>query len=201
MGAAMRWLSKDRHGVCTSDMQRRPAVKRPSQQGWPHCWSSRTFELKMAIFGKTVPIFLVWLTAISTLIAGLPRLECRCPNGHVKPFCISSILPLAGGCGGDGKCCCGKRGIYAGCCARHSLEHGRPSLQRSSCVKTPASGTIAIVEAKTAVVQDFVTATGCPAALPGNTCCSADVRGRLLAKTHLLPPPADLITLLGHLLI
>ena len=55
----------------------------------------------MRRFRKTAMILLVWVTSASTLLAGIPRLECGCPGGKVQ----------SGGPGPSAKertCCCGK---------------------------------------------------------------------------------------------
>src|SRR5215475_7170923 len=52
----------------------------------------------MKIVRKTALVGQVWLTAAMTLIAGVPHFSCRCPDGHVKPFCLG----LAPG----GRACC-----------------------------------------------------------------------------------------------
>jgi hypothetical protein len=70
----------------------------------------------------------VWATAVSTLLAGSPRLDCRCPDGRVKPFCLS-ILFQSACC--DGSCCSeatrdgnGQATTKPSCCCRASQQSG-----------------------------------------------------------------------------
>src|SRR6516164_8009702 len=55
----------------------------------------------------------VWATAISTLFAGIPHFDCRCPNGHIKPFCLALLIGKTG-------CCC-----EGSCCASSPREDGK----------------------------------------------------------------------------
>src|SRR5438552_17897173 len=54
----------------------------------------------------------VWLTAIMTLVAGLPHWQCLCPNGNTKSACLE-ITSSAQACCCNGGCCgkqCGSAG-------------------------------------------------------------------------------------------
>jgi hypothetical protein len=55
----------------------------------------------------------VWATAATTLTAGMPHFTCRCPDGHVKPFCWALWL-------GSSKCCCDR----SSCCSTTELRAG-----------------------------------------------------------------------------
>lgn len=48
----------------------------------------------------------VWATMASSLLAAIPRISCRCPDGHVKLFCFHSLLSDYGCCG---RSCCQER--------------------------------------------------------------------------------------------
>lgn len=37
----------------------------------------------------------VWLTMATALVAATPHCRCVCPDGHVKPFCLSGLLGRA----------------------------------------------------------------------------------------------------------
>src|SRR5262245_60186384 len=67
----------------------------------------------MAALGKKARVAHVWLTALLTLFAGLPRVQCRCPDGRVKPFCLGPCVRADGSPG----CCCAGAGTPAACCA------------------------------------------------------------------------------------
>src|SRR5947209_19392590 len=58
----------------------------------------------MRTIHRSLRASLVWVTAAATLFAHTPRLQCRCPDGHVKPFCLSLFLPSSGCCC-SGQCC------------------------------------------------------------------------------------------------
>ena len=107
----------------------------------------------------------VWLTALMTLASGAPHLTCVCPNGHVKPFCLSVLPGFAGCCCGAsgrtpddqnrGCCCCSARHDGAGsdpgqervCCHSRRPRHGAQdsSVEGSGCRKTlTPSGVVAV---------------------------------------------------------
>jgi hypothetical protein len=77
---------------------------------------------------KTTLVALVWLTAASTLLAGLPRLECVCPSRPREPAPPRAKARETGGCCSGGSCCCtaqpeggsapapGERRGQHGCC-------------------------------------------------------------------------------------
>lgn len=60
----------------------------------------------------------IWATAFSTLLAGLPHLQCRCPDGRIKPFCLSFVIPST---------CCGRS-----CCAGPTDSQAERSSQEST---------------------------------------------------------------------
>jgi hypothetical protein len=68
---------------------------------------------------RTALVALVWLTAASTLLAGLPQLECLCPSGQ----CTTS--PQGPAPREGGRCCCGS------CCA--AGQGGEKPPKRMSC--------------------------------------------------------------------
>src|SRR5262245_47170854 len=100
--------------------------------------------------------FLVGLTAFATLIAGAPHFICRCPDGHVKLFCVSTPSAAPGCC--CGHACCRPAGRDEGgaadrpkgcgtgaCCSAAKARRfadGRTcqiSLQRNCCARTLAA--------------------------------------------------------------
>src|SRR5262249_23524990 len=67
---------------------------------------------------RTVGKGAVWVTAMLSLLPGLPHFRCFCPDGHVKPLCL---VPLSGGPGS----CCGRE-----CCAAQAPGEGSQAPQR-----------------------------------------------------------------------
>ena len=85
---------------------------------------------------KTIRTAFIGLTALMTLVTGLPHFRCQCPNGSVKPFCFGY------GCSASA-CCCG------GACPASpaDVRHGRapaPGRNRRAaccaCATRPANG-------------------------------------------------------------
>src|SRR5579859_7925150 len=52
----------------------------------------------MGYLRRTGQAFVIALTALTTLAAGFPRLDCICPNGNIKQFCMGSAT--------NSDCCC-----------------------------------------------------------------------------------------------
>lgn len=90
-------------------------------------------------------VFTVWTMVVSMALATVPRVDCICPNGRTKIFCLSSTLNLSSCCqsaptrGSVCGCCCGDR------CQTCQVEDDGilrssptkdPTIQRKGCVKT-----------------------------------------------------------------
>jgi hypothetical protein len=83
---------------------------------------------------RTALVALVWLTAASTLLAGLPHFDCVCPDGQRKPVCFGVPDRDTGCCCGG--CCCASKGQSAegavrakgrdGCCCCCQKGEGTP---------------------------------------------------------------------------
>ncbi len=179
--------------------------------------------MKMGRLSRTCAVV---VTAIMTLIAGLPHFHCRCPNGQVKPFCLDSLINFSS------HCCC-----QGACCSAQAPPRGKPpqspdassalSPKHSRCCcatsdAEPAPGPRTCVQAsipgcqKTLIhAQDAKTSRGIQApardltvnplvALPLLSCWQPAIPspnlGRV-AESHGLPPPTDLVTVLQHFLI
>ena len=160
-----------------------------------------------------------WLTAIMTLIAGLPHYRCQCPNGAIKPFCFG-IACSASGCCCGGTCeagvgaSCSKgpgapshgRGKMACCCTN---SHGRsnrapsrnPQVENGGCVRTLAQQHLALSPSAPTVPQNhlpafaFFTPTVSANYAPG--LAPLQDRGLHLSAA----PPPDLVILLQRFLI
>jgi hypothetical protein len=162
----------------------------------------------------------VWLTAITTLVAGLPYFQCQCPNGSIKPSCIGAFCSSSGCCCGD--VCSGgrkdsrcnsraipvRKGRPASCCAyansRPTSKHsdGSPRVEGRGCQKSLAQQQQLAPSAATKIVHDGGAAD--PAVLTstiptplGSARTGAQMNGLHLAA----PPPHDLVILLQRFLI
>jgi hypothetical protein len=162
----------------------------------------------MGVFGKAAGVGLTYLTAIMTLFVGLPHFECRCPDGHIKLFCLGAALPDKGS-----SCCREQAALNAGranqrsCCGhghggrRAEAPAGRDHLQAAGCQKVLVQAEdIALSSGKTVPREIIVVpcdlAFAPPLlALPGGAPC------QISRPFHLLSPPIDLAVRLQRLLI
>lgn len=155
----------------------------------------------MRRFRKTVLAGQVWLMAIMTLVAGLPRLQCVCPDGHIKPFCLRSCCARAEYAPSakiadkqQHDCCCGK--------GKNKSKPAGPEsrLDGGRCLKTivsPADTTDGQTETPAATEwasAALLSPLGIVPCSPGTTCARAWL-------IHSPAPPTDLLTLLQHFLI
>lgn len=79
------------------------------------------------IASKVFEIGVAGLTAVMTLITGMPRIDCICPNGDVKHFCMGSAT--------GSSCCC------EGSCCGNSTAPASPSPRpvKKSCCRDSAA--------------------------------------------------------------
>jgi hypothetical protein len=164
----------------------------------------------MGVFGNTVGIGLTYLTAIMTLFAGFPHIECRCPNGQIKLFCFDSASTASE------NCCCRDHDVAAprpvkhgSCCGHcHGGPHGeapfdRSHLQAAGCTKVLAQAEVFVLSPGKTALRDV---TGLPGhfvfapqalflALPAAVPC------QISRPIQLLDPPTDLAVRLQRLLI
>lgn len=165
----------------------------------------------------------IWLTAIMTLIAGTPHLVCRCPNGHVKPSCLSLFSGKTSCCGNsccsasqvdDGKGSAARISLSATlikknccCCKAHQEDASDESrtnskLGKERCQKNLVEGIVAVpAPSVKAPVQDltvhlFVPAPETTMAQEGFGACDSS-----FANHYHWPPPTDLVTVLQRFLI
>src|SRR5262245_2641030 len=80
---------------------------------------------------RMVRISGILLTAIMTLVAGLPHFSCVCPDGNVKPFCFGTSSAKSGCCC-NGACCSSSEGV-ASCCCAHSRGPAGNAISASCC--------------------------------------------------------------------
>lgn len=166
---------------------------------------------------RTFLIAPVWLAALMTLATGVPHFRCQCPDGHVKPFCAGpSPVASRGCCGGSccssgGACCPAQDDADAGrepapCCAGHDdpLPGGNPApdARGTPCQRTPAQAEDrALTHTRTSGSEGPVFAMPLPAQAASAPPPCAATRPLADWSLHSPAPPADLITLLQHLLI
>lgn len=178
----------------------------------------------MAASEKKARVALVWLTALLTLFAGAPHVQCRCPSGRLKPFCLGFLFhnPAGGTC-----CCAGEAPDSGGCCvAPDALPAPRAGTKCCACGPHTRGGQVGEAGAiriqanapccfKTLVTPaDFAPAPSEPGPAPAASTVAdlrslwapgvglAGDRGLLSWQAHLLaPPPTDLIITLQRLTI
>lgn len=177
----------------------------------------------MGIIRRTAWAALIWLTAASTVLAGFPHFDCRCPNGQVKPFCFGFCSKTAG-------CCCGGTGCSAKagcpCCRRAGDAPSSGQSRKAACCHQQASGPgkfsaqggldVAGGRCTKTLVQPellsdgrdthaSVRAASLSDALPGQPFLAGlradSVRGLDRGLTHSLAPLSDLVIALRRLLI
>jgi hypothetical protein len=176
-----------------------------------------------SLYGKAW-VALVWLTAVGVLAAGLPRYQCRCPDGRLKLFCFGASSQ-ATGCCCNGGCCSasqespgcrapdrapasrvGKAGCC--CCETHPERAGAtaPSpyhVESLGCQKTlTPSDLVAVAPAQSPVhdgldVEAFVP----PADSPPPPWLPDATQPLLSWQSYSIPPPTDLVIVHLHLVI
>jgi hypothetical protein len=175
------------------------------------------------LFCRATQTGAIWLTALMTLVAGSPHFDCRCPNGHIKPFCLA-LLAGKSGCCCEGSCCSASTGDDArdfaahsypsatvprkACCCKAHPENATdesrnaPQLGKVCCQKTIAVAAVGASEPSVkAPVRDLtahllVPAPGASMGQDGFGVCDC-----LFANHYHRPPPTDLVTVLQRYLI
>jgi hypothetical protein len=156
----------------------------------------------MSSLRKLALVTIVWLTSAMTVVAGVPRFVCHCPDGPGSKECAGAISPS----------CCER-----GCCRAATASGRSPGTAQSSCChqaktkETPTSPperkgctkTIAQVQemapspAKTLVTLDLSTAWMLPATIKAGW----SVTERFSQVTSFEIPSPDFTTVLQRLLI
>jgi hypothetical protein len=175
----------------------------------------------MIDWGKCFRSAAIGLTAITTLIAATPHFDCRCPDGRIKPFCLS-VLFGASQCCCEGACCPvppddSARGplprpalVAKSCCCGRQAE---PREDRTGAVPgsqfSTTGCTKVLVEARVtsldkgpqAPERDLTPAPFTTPAQPLRTLSEGPALACRAAGDSRRPPPTDLVTLLEHFLI
>jgi hypothetical protein len=162
---------------------------------------------------RTLLAVLVWLTAATTLVAGVPHFDCLCPNGDRKPFCLGLASKATSCCCGGA--CCGTGGgasccqAQASCCSHHKATSAkRPSNKHYQIGRTGCQRSLVLTLCAAVTPGRPTTDEGFPAlrlaAVPAPAVLSVlPIRGTWLLtwRHYRLPPPPDLIVTLQHFLI
>jgi hypothetical protein len=161
----------------------------------------------MAIFCKAASVGQVWLTAVMTLVAGIPQVECVCARESARPSPAGKALAASPCCCGGG-CCAFQKG---GCCrARGSVPSTPVLASESGNVSTSSHGSLQRPQCRTALAQPdafspAVVKTSVPlSAVPGPVLYTPLVLMPGIFASHSpapLAPPPDLVTLHQHFLI
>jgi hypothetical protein len=165
---------------------------------------------------------LVWMTAVSVLLAGIPRYQCLCPDGSLKLFCLGWAPGKDGCCSGA---CCPAPGRQGGdraarktpakpakkaCCCCHDQrspdDQGadtQPRLASSGCQKTVVPADFVAAPAAHRVAPErFVVAPCLPAPHQPLAPLFPNAGRRPFAWAgDRAPPPTDLIITLQHFVI
>ncbi len=169
---------------------------------------------------KTGLVGPVWLTAIMTLVAGLPHFDCRCPDGNLKPRCLGFTSKSSGCCCGGkccslagNDCCCGRKGdpsrpkAGGGVLCQEDQQTGssrdaRQQVQSNGCIRTVAGVEFFTRSQPKVSVGEYSTlSSALPLQAIYNFSSPTTNHGGKFREIHLLSPPTDLVVLLLHLLI
>ena len=140
----------------------------------------------------------VWLTAILTLLSGVPRFSCVCPDGSVRSSFLGVVLS------GGKVCCCAEPASAPGaprksCCAAHAGGSSAPSSpsRGSQCHKTVSTSDV--LSAPAAPASGDVHAPALHTPPPAAESLAAVHAASAPAAS--LSPPTDLTIRLRHLVI
>jgi hypothetical protein len=174
----------------------------------------------MIASGRTIWAGFSWLTAVMTLVTGLPHFQCQCPNGSIKPYCFGVFCSSTGCCcnnvcsGGPKGFCRNGRGAAQGkgraaCCCRNTgslsapgSSSGKPQVQTTGCQKSLVQQQHFVNSASTKVTHNR---GAIDSILPAFTTFSRlDPARNTAAKQRIhsaAPPPLDLVIVLQRFLI
>jgi hypothetical protein len=177
----------------------------------------------MYLLGATLTKFIATITALLTVTAGLPHLQCQCPNGQVMLFCQGNTSSPSGCCCATSgssateikACCCSTKkekaqklaSVKHRSCCTHStgdLQHDTgkdnsvPVVKAPSCMKTvvTADPTYTIANADIPIQPGAGMLVGWEPVYIPPTLLLAPAAARLPPKFH--PTPPDLVVILCH---
>lgn len=166
------------------------------------------FDRVMGTLSKLVRGCLLWAAVLMTPVAGTARVDCLCPDGHVKLFCLAVFAPSSACCGRD--CCgtprfAGQHGKETSCCGHGGRQRGAPGGGRiagAPCKKVLAEAKLLAAPPASASVQDQVAAATPALAPPAVSPADPGSPLSVLSWHHRgLPPPTDLVIRLQHFVI
>lgn len=157
----------------------------------------------MAHVRRLFLVCLVWLTAVTTLVAGLPQVQCRCPDGRIKAFCLSSLVGK--NCCHDDHCCAMAPDDEPAttCCCSQKIEADATALrlEAPACSKTLVEPSIyALAEAPTTLAKD-ISAPGWFLPATASMVLDLDPVSRGPLFPHFLAVPSDRVIVFQHFLI
>jgi hypothetical protein len=178
----------------------------------------------MRAIGNKIVSGLACLAALLTPASGVPHFVCRCPDGNVKPFCLSIPTPKSGGCCCGGACCsnrgagkrccccsrtrgtdCARPGTRAACCGSHQrglAESTAGFTEGPCCAKTLVAAESLAIAPEKATAGDHLRLSADSSAPPACVCApEAGPVVHVSDLAHSPGPPADLLTLLRRLVI
>ncbi len=160
----------------------------------------------MAYVRKTLLSGLTWLTAVATLLAGLPRIQCVCASSQETPSPARAV-PEVQGC-----CCCKNHSpgqasscTQGACCGHYSkpsMVETRevPGIGPTKCTRGLIQSGQDAVAADPTQTKDLVSSAAVlyltPVVQVPPVASAVE-----FSPTHSLSPPVDLVNLLKHLLI
>lgn len=155
---------------------------------------------------------LVWSTSFTTLLATSPHLDCICPDGSKKPFCLRFVL-------GESMCCvtpCCEPATEAKCCKCQKNKApevvksdfakgkaGKPAIHKANCEKNLAvSEVVGVQDHSVSHVQSLISFV-LDSILPIPEAAVIPLSHSSLGWDDIdsSPPPNDLVVLFQHYLI
>ena len=166
----------------------------------------------MCLLGAALTRLLATAAAFATVTAGLPHVQCVCPDGRVKLFCpgpIGSgcccrIAPPASGPARAEPNCCRAVGGCPGCCARVTPAPLAGSAGDEQAKADGCRGCVRTVVADPAAyaAEDAGdaarTQAHTPVTLSGTSVASEQAADIIRLEPRYLLPPPDLVVVLCH---
>ena len=167
---------------------------------------------------KLAGILIVLATATTTLLAGTPHFDCRCPDGSIKRFCFHSACGEQSYCCSGASCCAKAAEPDAqpkpSCCAKQSkpkplgtadqspqdMDNHEPIFRGTSCQKTLADAEIQ-TSVRIAVEQPPAVELVVFALQDAGHLFPTANQVQSLGHVHALLPPPDLVTTLQRITI
>ena len=162
------------------------------------------------------------LTAMMTLVAGVPHFDCLCPNGRVKQLCLTWTTAKNPCCCGGACCsanepasCCQRKDTTSTsaaeakpCCATHQSS-SKMASSRHTKVAAPTCCDRKLAETEPAAVSSVKTVLAPSQLLAGHIAAFATpllfrspaVTLRDCWQLYSLGPPTDLVVVFQHFLI